>query len=173
MCVISTVPRVRLLPVIDLQGPYRTRPVRFLHVTEHDGWRVKVYGIRFRDADGPDEPDAHIVALAKQAVLSRLPQPASTDMRYGVGFLIVHQGQDRNWLLLDWWYDREILKQRLFSSPIAAPHAVTPAEPDLLACTWELAVHGFERQAWIDTVLNNPAGPDLEAYLATHLSTDV
>lgn len=159
--------------MIDLHGPYRTRPIRFLHLAEHNGWRIKVYGIRFREAEGPDAPDARIVALAEQAVLPRLPQPAIADDRYGVGFLVVHQGQDRNWLLLDWWYDREILKQRLFSSPLAAPDAITPAEPDLLACTWELAVHGFERQAWIDTVLNNPNGPDVDAYLSRQLNADV
>jgi len=159
--------------MIALQGPYRTRPIRFLHIAEHGGWHIKVYGIRFREGDGPDEPDPHIVSMAEQAVLPRLPQPAVTDVRYGLGFLVVHQGQDRNWLLLDWWYDREIVKQRLFSSPIVTPGAITPAEPDLMACTWELAVHGFERQAWIDTILNNPDGPDVDAYLSTRLNADV
>jgi hypothetical protein len=29
---------------------------------------------------------------------------------------------------------------------------------------------GFEREAWLDAVLNNPAGPDLERYLQTQLN---
>jgi hypothetical protein len=31
----------------------------------------------------------------------------------------------------------------------------------------------FEHQAWVDTVLNNPHGPDIDAYLATRLNGDV
>ena len=159
--------------MIQLRSPYKTRPVRFLHVAEHAGWRIKVYGIRYSSDPAIIQVDEPIVELAQQAMLAQLPQPAVTDSRYGVGFMIIHQGQDRNWLLLDWWYDQEILKQLLFSSPVHAPDQVTPAESDLLACTWELAVHSFERQAWIDHVLNNPAEPDLEAYLNQHLNEDV
>lgn len=159
--------------MIDLKSTYKTRPVRFLDLVEHAGWRIKVYGIRFSENSDEETPDPLIVKLAQQAMLEELPQPAVTNSRYGVGFLIIHQGQERNWLLLDWWYDQEIIKQHLFSSPIDVPDDVTRAESDLLACTWELAVHGFERQAWIDTVLNNPAGPDLEAYLNQHLNKDV
>jgi len=158
---------------IQLKSTYKTRPVRFLDLAEHAGWRIKVYGIRFSEDGSEERPDPAIIKLATQAMLGQLPQPAVTDSRYGVGFLIIHQGQHRNWLLLDWWGDQEILKQHLFSSPLDAPGKVTRAESDLLACTWELAVHGFERQAWIDTVLSNPAGPDLEAYLNKRLNKDV
>lgn len=159
--------------MLNLKSIYKTRPVRFLNLAENAGWRIKVYGIRY-SKDGTEEtPDPSIVKLAQRAMLAQLPQPAVTDSHYGIGFLIIHQGQHRNWLLLDWWYDQEILKQLLFSSPLDAPGDITPAESDLLACTWELAVHSFERQAWIDTVLNNPAGPDLEAYLQQRLNKDV
>lgn len=159
--------------MIKLNSTYKTRPVRFLNLAEHAGWRIKVYGIRFTEDGSEERPDPTIIKLAQRAMLEQLPQPAVADSRYGVGFLIIHQGQHRNWLLLDWWYDQEILKQLLFSSPLDAPDQVTRAESDLLACTWELAVHGFESQAWIDTVLNNPAGPDIEAYLQQRLNKDV
>ena len=159
--------------MITLNSPYKTRPVRYLHLAEHEGWRIKVYGIRYSEDGSVYEVDRHIAELAQRAMLSQLPLPAITDSRYGIGFLIIHQGQHRNWLLLDWWYDQEILKQLLFSSPIDQPDHITPAESDLLACTWELAIHGFERQAWIDHVLNNPAGPDIEGYLGQVLNKDV
>ena len=158
---------------IHLKSPYKTRPVRFLHLAEHAGWRIKLYGIRYADNPEVTQVDQHIIELASKAMLAQLPQPAVTGSRYGVGFLIIHQGQDRNWLLLDWWYDQEIIKQLLFSSPVDAADQVTPAESDLMACTWELAVHGFERQAWIDHVLNNPNGPDLDAYLNQQFNKDV
>lgn len=159
--------------MIKLRGPYKKRPVRFLHLAEYRGWRIKVYGIRYEVGGSEVEPDPQIVKMAQEAMLAHLPQPAVNDTRYGIGFLIIHQGQDRNWLLLDWWYDQEILKQYLFSSPLHEPAAITPAEHDLLACTWELAVHGFERQAWIETVLNNDHGPDIDAYLSRRLNANI
>jgi hypothetical protein len=38
---------------------------------------------------------------------------------------------------------------------------------------WDLAVIAFERDAWLDAVLRNPAGPDVERYLATRLDADI
>ena len=40
-------------------------------------------------------------------------------------------------------------------------------------CVWELVVAAAERQAWIDSVLANPAGPDIERYLATRFNCDI
>ena len=159
--------------MIQLTTKYKTRPIRFLELAEHAGWKIKLYGIRAPDDTGNTKPDQQLVGLAKEVVLTQLPQPAVTDNRYGVGFLIIHQGQQRNWFLLDWWVKEDILKQRLFSSPLQAADDLTPAEADLLACVWELAVHGFERQAWIDQVLNNPNGPDVAAYLEEQFNGDV
>ena len=44
---------------------------------------------------------------------------------------------------------------------------------DTVACVWDLAVIGFEREAWLEAVLSNPRGPDVEAYLARRLSGEV
>ena len=40
-------------------------------------------------------------------------------------------------------------------------------------CVWELAIVDFERRAWIEDVLLNPPGPDLERYLERRLDEDV
>lgn len=159
--------------MIQLRGPYQTRPIRFLEVMEQQDWRLKIYGIRAQKGDAGFLPGAEVVARAKSHMAGVLPQPAVTYDRYGVGFLIVHQGEQRNWLLLNWWFDLEILKQRVFSSPLDAPEQITPADPDLLGCIWEQAVHGYERQAWIDTVLKNPEGPDVTAYLSRQYNADI
>ena len=159
--------------MIQLHAPYQTRPIRFLELVHHNGWQLKTYGIRYQGAGTAIYPDEQLITLAKKAVLQELPETAVTKQHYGVGFFIIHQGQQSNWLLLDWWFEQEILKQKLFSSPLYAPHHITPAEPDLLACTWELNIHAFERQAWVETVLNNPNGPDLTAYLERQFNRDV
>lgn len=42
----------------------------------------------------------------------------------------------------------------------------------LIACVWDLRVMWFEREAWVETVLANPAGPDIEQYLLRRLNED-
>ena len=46
------------------------------------------------------------------------------------------------------------------------------APSGLIAYVWDLAVIGFERQAWIDCVLANQNGPDFKAYLARTLNKE-
>ncbi|MEM7117005.1 MAG: isochorismatase [Chloroflexota bacterium] len=159
--------------MIRITSPYKKRPIRYLGLAQHNGWRIKLYGIRYHEDGAGEFPDAVQVELGKEKVLGELPETAVTDQQYGVGFLIIHQGQQRTWYLLDWWWGEDILKQKLFSAPLDNPAHITPAEPDLMACVWELAVHSFERQAWINTVLNNPDGASLGAYLAQQMNEDV
>ncbi|MEN1729393.1 MAG: hypothetical protein AAGJ52_13230 [Pseudomonadota bacterium] len=150
------------------RASYQTRTVKFQRLVEFTGWRIKVYRIT-RNDDAP--PFETFFNQSVRPLLDLLPDIDSVN--HGVAILILHHGEHRNWLLLDWWFDQEILKQRLFSSPVDVPGDITEAEADLMACTWEMAIHCFERQAWIDDVLANPAGPDLDAYLAKQLNAEV
>lgn len=157
-----------------LGGPYETRKIRCLGVSDLRGWKTKVYEIcQHKDIWPDDGTQAPVITKAQEFAASLLKQPPRAPDRYGVGFLIVHRGKDRNWILLDWWYEREILKQILMSSPLDRPGQITVERGDLLACTWELAVIAFERQAWVNTVLNNPKGPDLQGYCAKQLTAEL
>lgn len=147
--------------------PYRTRPIRFLELYEADGWRLKVYGI----SATRDRPMARLVVAAKGVARQYLPSPAVQVDRYGVGTLIVHEGADGNWVLLDWWVGENMLQHHVYASPLDEPERLAYISPTgLAACVWELYVLGFERQAWIDTVLANPDRPDLDAYLARQIA---
>lgn len=158
-----------------LVGSYETRMIHCLGLSTIEGWKLKVYEIyQHKDARPPGSPEHFVVTEAKRFVRTVLKQPAETQSRYGIGFLIVHRGMDRNWMLLDWWYEREILKQVLMSSPLDRPSAISLEQgDDLMACTWELAVIGFERDAWVEKVLRNPDGPDLEAYFEQRLDAEI
>jgi hypothetical protein len=93
--------------------------------------------------------------------------------RYGVGFLIIHQGTMRNWFLLDWWEYEDILFHRLFSSPLSSPDTITPEEDSsVAACVHELRVINFESEAWIKTVLSNDSEPDFDEYLKLRFDSD-
>jgi hypothetical protein len=45
--------------------------------------------------------------------------------------------------------------------------------PDPAAGVWELGIIDFERRAWIEGVLANRAGPDLERYLSRELYAEI
>ncbi|MFQ5589175.1 MAG: hypothetical protein ACE5F7_10080 [Nitrospiria bacterium] len=149
--------------------PYIKRSIKFIGQENPKGWRIKIYGISQASAPLPED----LVSEGIKRVLPHLPQPALTAQRYGLGFLIIHQGTMRNWFLLDWWEKNDILHHRLFSSSLDDPGATT-AEKDqsLIACVHELRVINFEREAWIKTVLCMDGIPRFERYLKLRMGSN-
>jgi hypothetical protein len=156
------------LPSVETREPYRPRSVRFLELWRPQGWLVKLYGIAY----GRETPAAALVAAAKVAAAETLPQPARADGRYGVAVVIVHQGQDACWLLLDWWGHECILHHRLLRAPLAGEPRFERPPADMTACVWELPVLMFERDAWVVTVLAEN-GPGIGGYLDHRFNGEV
>lgn len=129
-------------------------------------WRVKRYLITT-----PSRPlDTELVAAADELTASALPSPADADERHGVGLVVVHQGDDANYVLVNWWWWDVVLRGRAWTSPIDRPAGLMPMEPDAGPCIWELAVLDFERRAWTERVLRPEHGPpDLDAYLTARM----
>lgn len=157
-------------PMISLQAPHEKRPIRYQGIWSHDGWKLKVYSA---SQDQPLAREELVDAIKKRAV-ETLPQPAVIDRRYGVGFLCAHDARGGCFAFVDWWADDNELHHHLFSGPKDDPHRIAPVGPDdLTACVWDLAIMAFERDAWLETVLANPDGPDLAAYLDRHLEGEL
>ncbi len=156
-------------PAAALGAPYRPRPLRFIRREEVDGWRLKLYGISARRERPGDELLDATMTLARRV----LPQPPVTDNRYGVGFATAHEGATFVMALIYWWQSENELHQRIYVSPGDDTSALTQTENQATGCVWELAIVDFERRAWIDDVLANPDGPDLERYLTRELNADV
>ncbi len=155
--------------MFKLIEPYQPRPIRFLNLWEESGWRMKVYGIAYQR----ELPRRELTAAAKAVAREYLPQPAIAPNRYGAGFLGIHDGRGANFVFVDWWADENELHHHVFISPAAQPLALRKATPDdSQFCVWDLRVLDFERQAWLETVLTNPAGVNLEEYLARRLNED-
>jgi hypothetical protein len=156
--------------MIQLDHPYVRRPVRFLELWEWQGWRIKVYGIAAR----APYPSEELVEVAREIAKERLPQPAISDRHYGVGYLVVHEGADGDYVLVDWWSDQDILQHHLYGAPKGHAGKLQYHWPQGAGyCVFELAVSWFEREAWVETVLSRPQAPDLEAYLLRRLNADV
>lgn len=156
--------------MIELGGPYQPRPIRFLELWEAPPWRLKLYGIAY----GRAAPRPELIAAAKKVAEKKLYDQEMTRGSHGVGFLGVHEGKTANIVFLDWWTDENELRHHIYYSPSESPAELE----DVTArgwgyCVWDLRVIGFERDAWMETVLDNPSGPDVEAYLQRQLNEDV
>ena len=156
--------------MLQLIEPYRARSIRFLELWRHLGWRIKLYGIAYdREA-----PESNLVSAAKRVAADRLPQPAIGQGRYGVGFVGVHEGRGANFVFVDWWADENELHHHVYISRSDDAENLEYAAPSgPVACVWDLGLIGFERDCWVDMILANPKGPDLEGYLARRLNEDV
>ncbi len=156
--------------MIHLQEPYSPRPIRFLEQLTLPGWRLKVYGIGYER----HLPRPELVSAAKALATEKIESFAAGKNHYGVGFLGVHDGRGANFAFLDFWADENELHHHVYVSPKDQPADLEYFTPTgLSACVWDLALIGFERQAWVEAVLANPEGPDLNRYLACQMNADV
>ena len=156
--------------MIKLIEPYAPRPIRSLGRWTIAGLRLKVCGIAYQLA----QPRAEVIDAARDLVQRRLPQLTAGQNHYGVGFVGVHDGRGAIFVFVDFWADENELHHHVYVAPKDQPTQLEYQTPSgLIACVWDLAVIGFERQAWIDCVLANANGPDLEAYLARQMDGEV
>ncbi len=150
--------------------PYQTRPVRFIRNADVGDWRLKVYGI----ARPGHEPRPELVDAALALARDVYPEPARGDDRHGLGFFVVHDSRTFGIVLYYWWQSTNELHQRVFLSPLDDVTALQPYEgPQAAGCVWEMAAIDYERRAWIEDILANPSGPDVERYLDRHFDGDV
>jgi hypothetical protein len=138
--------------------------LRYLTTVDVDGWKIKVYGIA---ADG--QPRAELVRAARNRAAAALPDRPDQEGAFGVGFLIVRDGPERCLALVDWWMHVDELYQRVFAAPGDRPQALAPQLTAGIGGVCELEVTAHERQAWLRHVLDNPAGWDIDGYLADTL----
>lgn len=141
---------------------YKPRSVRYLHQWEHEGWRLKVYGISAWDARPPEA----LVNAAKRIACESLPIPATESRRHGVGMLGAHHGKSASFVFVSWWAELYELNHFLYRGRRDSFDELAPVRSGLVGCTWDLRLIAFERDAWVQALQGNSAEPDLEAYLS-------
>jgi hypothetical protein len=138
--------------------PYSPRPLSFLSIEEIAGYQLKVYSICYET-----EPFVRgRFAGAWELAIACLPQPAVTNERPGLGFVILHQGRTGDYLILCWWDRENELPTRIFLNDSGGWR---PARDGESFCVWDLKVIWFEREAYVGTVLAGRPHGDV-AYLA-------
>jgi hypothetical protein len=138
--------------------PYRPRRVRHVGTEPAgDGWRLKLYGI----AAVGTEPRPVFLQAARQRAREQL---ALVSDGYGAAFVVAHDTPRLCYVTVAWWAEVNEIHQRLYSAPAEQLAQLDVPDSVAIGCVWELAVHDFERRAWLQHVLRQPQAPDLDAY---------
>jgi hypothetical protein len=143
--------------IAPLAHHYHQRRCEFVSEERIGDWHLKLYGLA-RPEQGV-RPE--LVETTRALAADCLP-PVDAD-HHGAAFAIAH---DARWpiALIYWWQGQNELHSRVYAG--AEPTALTPAGPTAFGCVWELGVVETERRAWIEEVIGNSDGPDLDAYMA-------
>src|SRR5262245_40021078 len=120
--------------------PFAPRPTTFLGVYQHEGWRLKSYGITF----GPAPFDAGSFAPGLALALAELPPTARAPGRFGVGFTIQHRGRGADYVVLAWWDRENELPLRVFVREQSGAATWRRAGPSESVCVWDLELIAFE-----------------------------
>ena len=151
----------------ELVAPHEPRPIRFLRLEQVGDWQLKVYGIALPGREPREELVEATLRLAPDVFAE-----AGED-NYGVGFVTVHDSATFGIALYYWWQSANELHQRIYVSPLEDPGALPKVQNPAAGCVWEIEVVDFERRAWLEDVLANPAGPDLKRYLSRNFSLEL
>lgn len=146
-------------PQLKLTEEFRARPAHFLGLWEIGQWRMKAYGLHAEHTRLLPE----LVTAARE--LAGRVLPGNPEDAYGVGFVGVHCGRDSNFVFIDWWARENQLRHHVFTSTLEKPLDLVRAADGVTGCVWDLQVIWFERNMWVEKVLNNTRGPDIEMYL--------
>ncbi|ELI8170637.1 isochorismatase family protein [Yersinia enterocolitica] len=143
--------------------PYFPRAITPAGLKNLNRWQLKRYVIRYAQAQGtaPDYVPAY------QLVSQWLPHDAETVDRPGIGFVIEHQGKTLNYLIVGWWDNENELRVKVW----VQEQGIWRAARDESFCVWDLQVMAFERDAFVDTLLQHT--PDIPAYMNRYLTITV
>ncbi len=145
--------------------PYAGRLFQYLGEHTLGAGTFKLYTIDLDpEVSMVDEPDAAALSYAtsfSNQVLNGDP----------IGFIILHKGEEGDWLLLHWWAPGGILHNHVaHRASIGTPYKA--AGDSLLACVWEQVILEHERKAWVKHVLAS-TGCSIEDYLQDSLPNGV
>jgi hypothetical protein len=139
---------------------YHQRLGQFVSAERFGDWRVKLYGLA-----APDR-GVRPALLETTRQLARESLPPVDDDRHGAAFAIAHDARFPI-ALIYWWQGLNEIHHRIFAGPEgAAPSDLREITGRPMGCIWELGIVEFERRAWIEQVIGNAGGPDLDGYMA-------
>ncbi|MDR6899773.1 hypothetical protein [Rhizobium miluonense] len=148
--------------LIPLYTPRHFRGLSTWHIS---GWRIKAYGISAHASEKDQFLQPELITAARSFVEANLSRMEVTP-HYSAGFVVLHHGSSAKTLLTQWWVNECVCMQFAAQSDYSGQPSFSFTKSDLMACAHELVAIGFERRAWISTVMS---GRPMEAYLESWL----
>ena len=147
---------------------YAPRALRFVELLSINDWRMKLYGIAWKG----DLPRPELLDAAKRIAIEVLANETANN--YKIGFVGAHDGQNADFVFVDFWGNENELFHRVYLARSNDPDTLAPANgSDPSVCIWDLHLQSFEREAWIKHILRKPNPPDFDGYLAERLNDEV
>jgi hypothetical protein len=155
---------------MSISTAYNTRPIRFLEIYQWNDWKIKMYSISVRHT----LVDAQNIETAKQLLTVWLEDSKLYPLEiYKVATLILHEGKEGCFAIINWWIDENMLQQFVYLATNEHPTEFTLySNNGIFTCVWEMTVLWFERNAWVEHVLKKADNPDFEGYLKAQLNED-
>lgn len=148
-------------PASEPVASYRSRFIRSLGEWQAGRNRFKFYGLTLEER--PPRP-----GLVSEAMTLAAQRTNESPLGYGVGWIVAHEGEDGDYVLVDWWTEGGIVQHHLHGAPRGG--RLRHGWPEGAGfCVWELAIACHERTAWIRHVLARADAPDWEGYFADTL----
>ena len=150
---------------------YQTRKIAFRELLSINDWQVKSYTITKHPSFGSE--------ITYQAALQQLPQWLKMENSFNaqhqkIAFLIVHEGTEGVFVLVNWWVGDNMLNSLVFMATHEQPASFEKISGDgLMACVWELEVINHERISWLNHVLKQSPQSQFENYLKDTITLEL
>ncbi len=156
------------ISLIKISEKYEDRPFEFAGLWDDNGWKFKIYKITHKSNTPADEMTFDIAKDFAHVCIAKFTELAPA---YGLGYLILHNGMDSNFIVVNFWVGENMLRTHTMISQLSSPYNyVETTHTGMNVCVWDAQIHIFERNLWVECVLSNPEDPDIDNYLASTYS---
>lgn len=153
---------------MQINSPYKKRPIRFLRIIQHKDWKIKLYSISLYNEFVSNEN----IEVSISNLDNWLSKCETNQLKtYSMATLILHEGKEGCFAIINWWIDENMLQNFVYLKNEHGKFNVF-CNNEIPTCIWELAVIWHERNAWIKHILMKNENPDIEAYLNDQLNQD-
>lgn len=155
---------------MNIQQGYAPRPVRFNGNFVFGAWRIKLYTISIRNENVEESRINEVKVHLGEWLEKSKAYPLDT---YQIATLIIHEGTEGCFLVLNWWIGENMLQNFCYLKRHGEPDFQLYSDQGMMTCIWEMAVLWHERNAWVRHILQQPDNPDVDGYLSDGLTADV
>lgn len=146
---------------INQLEPYQPRTISNQGVFEIEHIRFKVYGLVAKDKHISREMLVGAKSFINKDVLPRVLEEGGDN---GLGYIIIHPGDNGISTSVYWWIEGSVLCQQIQRQLYGSDVFIDTIKRPVIACIWELAIINAEQEIWRETMMiPNPSSSD---YLA-------